>query len=61
MNWLACFSDLNSIENVWKLLKNNIQKGENFPKTVSKLKNALKEEWSNFNVSVFREVVESML
>ena len=49
MTWLANSSDLNLIENVWKLLKDQIQKHKDFPKTVDKLKTSLKEEWENFN------------
>lgn len=55
MDWPASSPDLNPIENVWKLLKDNIQKRENFPRTVDELKASLREEWSKFNVSVLRE------
>jgi transposase len=60
MDWPACSPDLNPIENVWKLMKDNIQKRENFPRTVDELKIALKEEWSNFDPSLLKRVVDSM-
>jgi len=60
MNWPANSPDLNPIENIWKLLKDNIQKQKNFPKTVDELKTALSEEWSKFDVSILRKVVDSM-
>ena len=61
MDWPASSPDLNPIENVWKLMKDNIQKHENFPRTVNELKTALKKEWSNFDTSILREVADSML
>ena len=60
MNWPASSPDLNHIENVWKLMKDNIQKHKNFLRTIDELKAALKEEWSNFDMSLLRAVVESM-
>ena len=60
MDWPASSPDLNPIENVWKLMKDNIQKHENFPRTVNELKIALKEEWSDFDMSVLRRVADSM-
>ena len=60
MDWPANPPDLNSIESIWKLLKDNIQKHENFPRTVDELKAALREEWSKFDVSVLWKVVNSM-
>ena len=60
IDWPANSPDLNPIENIWKLLKDNIQKREDFPRTVNKLKIALREEWENLDRSVFEEVVTSM-
>ena len=60
ISWPANSPDLNPIENVWKLLKDNIQKRENFPRTMEELKITLKEEWSKFDVSILRDIVDSM-
>lgn len=60
INWPANSPDLNPIENIWRLLKDNIQKHESFPRTVTELKATLIEEWSRFDVSILREVVDSM-
>ncbi|CAJ0847325.1 10954_t:CDS:1, partial [Entrophospora sp. SA101] len=38
----------------------NIQKHEDFPRTVNELKIALREEWENLDRSVFKEVVTSI-
>ena len=60
MDWPASFPDLNPIEKIWKMLKDNIQKREDFPRTVDELKIALREEWLKFDVSILRKVVDSM-
>ena len=41
-------------------MKDNIQKHKNFLRTIDELKTALKEEWSDFDTSLLRAVVESM-
>jgi transposase len=60
MDWPANSPDLNPIENIWKLLKDNVQKQKNFPRTIDELKIALNQAWSEFDVSTLREVVDSM-
>ncbi|GBC44975.2 IS630 family transposase [Rhizophagus irregularis DAOM 181602=DAOM 197198] len=60
IDWPANSPDLNPIENIWKQLKDNIQARKTFPRTVSKLKVALSEEWENLDCSIFEEVVASM-
>jgi transposase len=60
LDWPANSPDLNPIENVWKLLKDNVQKREVFPKNVVELKTALEEEWAKLDVSLFYEVINSM-
>lgn len=60
IKWPASSPDLNPIENIWKLLKDNIQKSEPFPKTINELKIALREEWSKFDTSILEKVVDSM-
>jgi hypothetical protein len=53
-------SKLTGLENVWKPLKDNVQKRETFPRTVEELKTALKEEWERLNVSILERVISSM-
>ena len=60
MDWPSKSPDLNPIENIWKIMKDNIQNQRNFPKNVDDLKIALKEEWSKLDTSVLRRVVDSM-
>lgn len=60
MKWPANSPDLNPIENIWKLLKDSIQKKEDFPRTIDELKIALTEAWSEFDTSILREVTDSM-
>ena len=60
IDWPANLPDLNPIENIWKLLKDNIQKREDFPRTVNELKIALRKEWEILDRSVFEEVVTSI-
>ncbi|CAG8697216.1 4670_t:CDS:1, partial [Ambispora gerdemannii] len=38
---------LNPIENIWKVLKDNVQNYETFPRSVDELKIELKKEWEN--------------
>ena len=60
MDWPANSPDLNPIENIWKLLKDKVQKRKVFPRTVAELKTALKEEWEAFDVSIIENIVASM-
>ncbi|CAG8567137.1 212_t:CDS:2 [Ambispora gerdemannii] len=59
INWPANSPDLNPIENIWKVLKDNVQIYEVFPKSEDELKIALKEEWEKLDVSVFEEIISS--
>ncbi|CAJ0912172.1 20672_t:CDS:2 [Entrophospora sp. SA101] len=43
-----------------EVVKDNIQKHEDFPRTVNELKIALREEWENLDRSIFEEVVTSI-
>ena len=47
IDWPVNSPDLDPTENIWKLLKDNIQKREVFPRTVNELKIALREEREN--------------
>jgi transposase len=60
IDWPANSPDLNPIENIWKLLKDNVQKHENFPRTINELKVALKEEWDKFDINILNNIIISM-
>ena len=49
MCWPANSPDLNSIENVWRLLKQRV--GKRFPRTVAELRQFVEEEWAAIGVS----------
>ncbi|RHZ89009.1 hypothetical protein Glove_19g429 [Diversispora epigaea] len=49
MVW-GCF--VGEIKGPLRILKNNIQKQKNFPRNLDELKNALKGEWSKFDVAI---------
>jgi len=60
IDWPANSPDLNPIENIWSLLKDNVQSRKVFLRDISELKVALREEWENLDSSVFKKVVASM-
>lgn len=60
IDWPANSPDLNPIENIWKILKDNIQNQENFPRTINELKASLKREWEGLDDSVLKEAAASM-
>jgi len=58
--WPAQSPDLNSIENLWKILKDRTQQRKPFPRTVEQLKTALREEWCKLEPGVLLNLVNSM-
>ena len=58
--WPAQSPDLNPIENLWKVLKDNVQKKKRFPRTVAELKVALNEEWSKLSPALLFKLIDSM-
>lgn len=58
--WPAQSPDLNPIENLWKVLKENIQKGGTFPRSIEELKIALNEEWRRLSPNLLFKLVDSM-
>ena len=60
MNWPSRSPDLNPIENIQRIVKDNIQNRDDFPRDKPALKMALTEAWSNLDTSVLRVVSDSM-
>jgi DDE superfamily endonuclease len=60
LQWPAQSPDLNPIENIWKLLKDNVRRRNPFPRTREELSAALAEEWDKLDPAFFVEVVRSM-
>ena len=58
--WPPQSPDLNPIENLWKILKDNIEKGENFPRSTAELKVALEREWTRLSPALLFNLVNSM-
>ncbi|CAG8646641.1 11628_t:CDS:1, partial [Ambispora gerdemannii] len=52
--------DLNPIEDIWKVLKDNVQNCEAFLRSVDELKIELKKEWEKLDPSVFEDVISSV-
>jgi transposase len=58
-NWPPQSPDLNPIENVWKVLKTNIQEHYH-PKSVDGMQEVLKQAWSNFPRQTLVNILASM-
>jgi transposase len=58
-NWPPQSPDLNPTENVWKVLKTNIQEHYR-PKSVNEMHKALKQAWSNFPQQTLVNILASM-
>jgi hypothetical protein len=52
--------DLNSIENVWCILKQRIKQRSRFPSTLSEMKQAVQKEWDKLQPSDFNKYLDSM-
>ena len=57
LSWPPKSPDMNSIENVWHLLKAKVRK--RFPKDLNDLENIIKEEWNNLNGEIIGNIASS--
>ena len=58
--WPANSSDLNSIENLWHILRDRIQKHKVQPRTKEALIEALQEEWVKLDIKIVNDLIDSM-
>ena len=58
MDWPSKSPDLNPIENLWAVVKRNVEKRK--PKNLSELEEFLVEEWNNIPDSLLISLVDSM-
>jgi len=58
LEWPPQSADLNPIENLWAILKRDIQKKQ--PKNVSELDKFVQEAWEGINLQYLINLVESM-
>ena len=58
--WPAKSPDLNIIENLWFILKHNLQKNLHSIKTVNDLKSAISRTWENVTLTYIRGLYRSM-
>ncbi|CAG8583151.1 4753_t:CDS:2 [Ambispora gerdemannii] len=60
INWPANSSDLSPIENIWKILKDNIKKMRSFRRLWTNLKVALKMGWEKIDVAILERYWSQM-
>jgi len=58
MDWPSCSPDLNPIENLWAIVKGNVEK--RMPKNLKDLEKFMTEEWNAIQESVLNNLVNSM-
>ena len=52
--------DMNPIEHVWKVLKEQVNKRPRLPKNAEELKVVLLEEWEKIDINLINHLIESM-
>lgn len=60
LEWPPCSPDLNPIENLWGILAKQVYSGGRQFKTVSELKNRIKEAWEQIPRETLENLVKSM-
>jgi transposase len=58
LDWPSCSPDLNPIENIWSLVKRNVEK--RMPRNLTELEAFLKEEWNLIPNNILNDLVMSM-
>ena len=58
MEWPSNSPDLNPIENVWNIVKNNVEK--RMPQNVDELKQFMVEEWEKIPQETIKNLINSM-
>ena len=58
IDWPSNSPDLNPIENMWQIVKNNVEK--RMPKDINELKKFMIEEWDAISVETVNNLVLSM-
>ncbi|PKC10359.1 hypothetical protein RhiirA5_288905, partial [Rhizophagus irregularis] len=57
-DWLSNSPDLNSIENLWSIVKYNVEK--RMPQNIDELKQFMAEEWNKIPDSFLVNLIQSM-
>lgn len=60
LKWPPAFTDLNPVENVWKILKDRLDERVPKPERAVAMKAAILEEWEGISAGVILKLVDSM-
>ncbi len=58
LNWPSNSPDLNLIENLWGIIKRNVE--IRIPKNIDELKNYMVEEWNKISNTILKHLVGSI-
>ena len=60
LQWPAQSPDLNPIENLWAIVKRDLQKQENPPKNLAELERRVEIAWNTISKTTIRNLINSM-